>query len=461
MNNPAAIKMKPADPVHQEQRLLTRPMADSLVDRLKAGLGQRLRGWAYGTLLYEWRLKGRHPLKLLGSPDDPWPGNPQAGDALLAGYMVMGDDRLEVDDPAFWPKAAQKPALRRYAFGFHWLRDLAHMVDQKRARTIAERLMRGWLARYHRYHFEAWTPVETAQRLGFWLLHAPLILSSDDLVYRSAVLNATARQARHLARVAGDSPSGAPLVDVAGGLILCGLYLPHGMGLRAKGEALLRRALAAFVLADGGVMTRCPDDVLSVMKSLIIVRDAYMSQQEEPLLDIQHALDRMAPFLRALRHEDGRLAHINGGGAEPLGLVSRILDRSGTTGQALDYAPYSGLMRMKARGLLVLFDAMPPAPSGRDMRGHAGALSFELADGGARIVTNIGPVPDGAKILAPDMAALVRTTAAHSTLVVDNRNSTELRDGVLGDGVNSIEISRSQSADGLSISRAMMDIAAA
>lgn len=132
--------------------------------------------------------------------------------------------------------------------------------------------------------------------------------------------------------------------------------------------------------------------------------------------------------------------------------MSRILDRSGTTGQALDYAPYSGLMRMKARGLLVLFDAMPPAPSGRDMRGHAGALSFELADGGARIVTNIGPVPEGAKILAPDMAALVRTTAAHSTLVADNRNSTELRDGVLGDGVNSIEISRSQSADGLSIS---------
>jgi len=55
-----------------------------------------------------------------------------------------------------------------------------------------------------------WRADLAARRILFWMAYAPLILSSSDLVYRSAVLNGIARAARHLDRSADKAPLGLP-----------------------------------------------------------------------------------------------------------------------------------------------------------------------------------------------------------------------------------------------------------
>src|SRR3546814_4485225 len=69
--------------------------------------------------------------------------------------------------------------------------------------------MRRWLhAHADTIADPAWRPDLCARRLQFWAAHAPLILSSTDLIYRSRVLNTLARGARHIDRVADKQPVG-------------------------------------------------------------------------------------------------------------------------------------------------------------------------------------------------------------------------------------------------------------
>ena len=58
-------------------------------------LGRSIREWGYGTGLYEHRLKGRHPLQLLGSPDDPAPGNATLGSAIFGGDMLFENEQCK------------------------------------------------------------------------------------------------------------------------------------------------------------------------------------------------------------------------------------------------------------------------------------------------------------------------------------------------------------------------------
>jgi uncharacterized heparinase superfamily protein len=79
--------------------------------------------------------------------------------------------------------------------------------------------------------------------------------------------------------------------------------------------------------------------------------------------------------------------------------------------------------------------------------GCASTLAFEFSDGSHRLVVNCGGVGSDNAALPPELIRALRTTAAHSTLILGDRNSTAVHeDGTLGKGVAQVELSRSDSA---------------
>jgi uncharacterized heparinase superfamily protein len=167
-------------------------------------LGERLAAQFYRlswrTPLHALRLRGRHPLKLMGAPTDPVAGDKAAGDALMSGRLGYQGESIDLGDeiPDLTGKSA---ALTDHYHSFVWLRDLAAVGDVKVAKPIAEAAMRNWLAAHGDTVSEpAWRTDLAARRLLHWPCHARLILANNDLVYRSKVLNTLARTARHVER---------------------------------------------------------------------------------------------------------------------------------------------------------------------------------------------------------------------------------------------------------------------
>jgi uncharacterized heparinase superfamily protein len=80
--------------------------------------------------------------------------------------------------------------------------------------------------------------------------------------------------------------------------------------------------------------------------------------------------------------------------------------------------------------------------------GCASTLALELSDGSQRLLVNCGGPGGMPTDLHPDLVQALRTTAAHSTLVLDDTNSTAiLPDGSLGKGVTDVAIERSEDND--------------
>jgi len=107
-----------------------------------------------------------------------------------------------------------------------------------------------------------------------------------------------------------------------------------------------------------------------------------------------------------------------------------------------------GYQRMSALGTILILDAAPPPPQKVSAQGAASTLALELSDGGQRLVVNCGgpgPLPTD---LPQELVQGLRTTAAHSTLVLADTNSTNiLGDGSLGKGVEDVAIDRSEDND--------------
>jgi uncharacterized heparinase superfamily protein len=287
------------------------------------------------------------------------------------------------------------------------------------------------------------------RRILHWTAHAPLILSSTDLIYRSLVLNTLARGARHLDRAADKAPAGLPRIAAWCGAITAGLLIPGGDPRRQIGEDGLARAIEQAVHEDGGVAARAPLIQLDIIMLLTMLREVYAARRSAPPAALSAALGRMVPALQGVCHADHGLSSWQGGGPVRPERIDAIVAATGVRARPLRQARDWGYQRLAQGDAVVIMDAAPPPIARLTAGGCASTLAFEMSDGLDRLVINCGGARAAIAQIPPALAAGLRTTAAHSTLVVGDSNSTAIHpDGTLGRGVAEVEQARQESAAG-------------
>ncbi len=150
------------------------------------------------------------------------------------------------------------------------------------------------------------------------------------------------------------------------------------------------------------------------------------------------------PPLLALRHGDGGLGSWQGSGATGADRVSALIEASGVRTRPLKEVRDWGFQRLTGGKTTVLLDAAPP-PKPRHARwGCASTLALEMSEGNHRLVVNCGGAALAGGQVPSRIEQGLRATAAHSTLSLDNTNSTAvLINGQLGKGVEQVEVERS------------------
>lgn len=389
--------------------------------------------------LYRHTLLGRTPGDLRLRIAERWPGDARRGAAILAGDIELAGALLRNPAPVWSPPEASEDWLAAW-HGFGWLADL--MAVGPSAREVARAFVQSWLQSNPAWNPISWRSDVVATRLFAWIVHFDEIAGREqDRALRHAMLASLAAQLRHLGRTAGWETSGAARLRALKGLIvgLAALGWPERRITRALQG--IERELPIQVLPDGGHRSRSPSVQLEVLHDLIDIRAALRGAHVEVPGPLQDAIDRMAPMLRFFRHGDRRLALFNNSIEEDGVLVDLVLTRSETRGRAPNQAPHSGFQRLQAGNSLVVVDTGRQPRHGFDERAHAGTLSFELSQGRDRIIVNCG----GYRGAKPAWARVARTSAAHSVLVVDDTNASEITDNnALGRGPSSVRCERAE-----------------
>jgi uncharacterized heparinase superfamily protein len=386
---------------------------------------------------------------------DLWPGDPARGARLLRGeFETLGTARaLRPGLPGTegWDSASGTAAWRAGAHGFAWMRDL-RALGTDAARLHARAMTDDWLAR-GADEAMADAPEVVGARLSAWLGHWDFFAATSEDEFRRAVMTRMAQDARDLSRALPAEAEHRGALAALKGAMAAAIALQE--------DAYLQRA-ARFLPAeierqfhpDGGHVERSPSMQLLALQDLIEIRNLLHGAGMEPPPHLAAVLDRAAPALRLFRHGDGGLALFNGTRDEGSALLDLVLTQGQARGRAPLDLPETGFQRLQAGRTLIIADTGAPPmarasgsgdgglPAGADRFAHAGTLAFEMSVGRDRLIVNCGAAP-GAEEAWRDA---LRATAAHSTLVLSDTNSAELRPEGLGRRPEQVETARHEAA---------------
>lgn len=378
-------------------------------------------GWFASLKNDWWRWGQKVPKQLLVLPSDAWPGYATMGKHIIGGQFNFAGQSFPVSQ---WLPDTASPDWLQMVHGFDWLRGLK-AVGGDAARRAARNLVLDWLSHFRRWDAHVWQPDLIGWRLASWISLHDFFLSSADDRFRTQIFESMLKQSRYLGRILPGHMRGARLITALKGQIYACLALPNSQSRLFNALTILADELPRQILPDGGHIERNPTSHALVLRHLIDIRAALRAAGFAVPDIVQHSIHVMAPMLRLYRHGDGKLGLFNGSEEGDAAWYDVLLNQSHAGNRTAISASHTGYERLQQGRSVVLIDTGAPPPPGYDALSHAAPLSFEFSIGRERLVINCGHA--GLQYRGNPLTSALRTTAAHSTLVIADTNAVELR----------------------------------
>lgn len=337
------------------------------------------------------------------------------GTFFLAGVTVQCEHATEL-----WNKPVPSRRFAARLHEFSWIHDLL-ALDTSDATALAGYHMDHWIRVYGEWNPFSWAPGLTARRCLNWLSAGRGLLGygEEARLRRECLI----RQATYLQKLSKTISDAHDRLQITMALVATGLQVPGAGHFLDSGLTILSDQLTEQILPDGGHISRNPETAASTLCDLVSLKHLFEYQNIPVPEDLERALARLAPMVRFLCAYDGYLSSFNGGGEGRLMNTPRILQDLSIPESAFSYAPHSGYQRVKTPASVLMMDTGRPPPERFSQNAHAGALAFELSTPGGRLIVNCGWSED-----QPDQWHLaVRTSAAHSTLIINDTSSAQIR----------------------------------
>lgn len=383
-------------------------------------------------------LRGGRPALFHDIRPDALYADAEMGKALLKGHFDFAGQHLDVGqqgDP--WNVPSPSERFAHWLHSFVWFEDLL-VQNEKTAHLRARFLVDRWISVYGKWNRFAWSPEILPHRLYSWIVNWSPALQIDNLsepaqLRRTSVL----RQLKHLRKTYRRVPEGIPKLKAASALVLGGARMQDSPdALFSRGFDWLDDEIDLQILGDGGHISRNPERAVEALIILQAVDQLLQARGFEASRSLERGIDRLIPILPFYMTTDGGFACFNGGGEGPKTHIKNILKKAKLTGRPFGYSPHTNYQRIEQNGTVLHMDsgAVPISPF--DKEAHLAPLAIELATSAGRMIVNCGWNSEQPSHWRRPM----RSTAAHSTLVLDNKSAGEIvpqgfRARLLGDCV--------------------------
>ena len=384
--------------------------------RGRSRMADRLAVWRAG-------IAGPRVTGFVWQPLPEFTGSEQQGKRLVAGDLRLAGHSVTLAGRTPWQITAAPEAFSDALHGFAWLADLAILPDGAGLAT-ARAWLSDWLARDGRGRGRGWSLGLVAQRQIAMITHAGFLAKALAPADKQRLLSALGRQGGVLQMRASNAAQGLSRIEVLSALAYSALTLGGMQSALNPALRAMAQACAEDIDASGTITARNPATLLAMLTHLTGVA-ALLKQTGKPADPaIDTAIARIAPTLRSLRHADGGLVRMHGGGRGAPGLLDSTLARanqrpSRIKGLAMGYA------RLDGRRVSLIVDAAPPLLGPGSHAAHAATLAFELVSGRAPVIVSSG----SAQGFGPQWQHTARATASHSTLSLMGYASARLARG--------------------------------
>jgi uncharacterized heparinase superfamily protein len=297
---------------------------------------------------------------------------------------------------------------------FCWLPALNIKTEKELGCLIIDQ----WINNFSNYNEKYWTLDVVTMRLIYWISSYEIIFKNSDLIFRSKVINNIVKQTKHLFKNISLVSSGIDKIKSLSALILVGNSFEQYEEYTQYGLKNLEDELGNFINKDGFVKSKNPEDLFWALYFLVLIKEWLTLSRKQTPAFINIYINSLGICFKFLRFSNGDLPLFNGANHINTEKFYEFLESRGYEFENMENI-FCGYAKIKSKKIELFIDANNPSTMLHSRNYQAGALSFELASNGIKFICNSG----SGKNLGEELSYLSSSTAAHSTLTINDTSS--------------------------------------
>ena len=298
--------------------------------------------------------------------------------------------------------------------GFLWLAKL----DRKISKIITKNIIRSWITNFFNYDSHTWQMDIVANRIIAWSSNTDLTLEDSDNAYKTKFFLSLIKQSNFLVKNLKNLFYDSNKIICCAAIILSGMIFKENDLNYKIGIKELEKTIKNYFDKNGFPKTRNPEEVFICIKYLILVRE-WLKEAQKPIPDFLNEIIVKCGNCYAMLSCSNKQFPLFNGAAEINHKDYDIFLKTLKYKFNNENYDIADLIKIKKNKFEFFIDCGNPPANNFAKNYQAGCLAFELISNKQKIICNSGY----GKYLSQKLTTLSCSTAAHSTLYLNNTSS--------------------------------------
>ena len=321
---------------------------------------------------------------------------------------------VNTDPELLWKTSVKDKLKFENLHSFLWLTKL----DRKNSKIITKGIIKSWIDIFFNYDSNTWKMEIIAKRIIAWSSNTDITLEDSDKVYKEKFFLSLIKQSNFLLKNLNNLFYEPSKIVCCAAIILSGMMFKGNDSNYKVGIKELEKVIKNYFDENGFPKSRNPEEVFICIKYLILIREWFMEAQK-PIPDFLNEIIHKCGSCYAMLSCTNKQFPLFNGATEinhkDYDSFLKILKYKFNNKKN----EIADLIKIKKKKFEFLIDCGNPPPDNFAKYYQAGCLSFELISNKQKVICNSGY----GKYFSPKLTSLSRSTAAHSTLYLNDTSS--------------------------------------
>ncbi len=336
---------------------------------------------------------------------------------LIASLTTVSNDFYKITNitpELLWKTKVRDKLKFENLHSFLWLTRL----DRKNSKIFTKDIIKSWINIFFNYDPNTWEMEITARRIIAWASNTDITLEDSDKVYKEKFFLSLIKQSNFLSKNLKNLFYEPSKIICCAAIILSGIMFRENDSNYKIGIKELERIIKNYFDETGFPKSRNPEEVFICIKYLILVRE-WLKEAQKPIPDFLNEIITKCGNCYAMLSCANKQFPLFNGATEINHKDYDIFLKTLKYKFINKNHEIADLIKVKKKKFEFFIDCGNPPPNNFAKYYQAGCLAFELSSNKQKVICNSGY----GKYLSPKFTSLSRSTAAHSTLYINDTSS--------------------------------------